>query len=314
MKKRVLITDGVHEIMPATFESKGYVVDYRPEITLAQSLDIIKNYHGAIINSKIKAHKNWLDAADNLEFIGRLGSGMEIIDVPYAKSQGIRVFSAPEGNRNAVAEHALGFLLALANQFLKGHYDVQRMQWDREGSRGFEVEGKTIGIIGFGNNGKQFAKKLSGLDMKVLAYDKYLNNYTAGMPHVTESSPSEIKAKADIISLHLPLTDETHHYINQRFIDECEKNIIVLNTARGKNIDTKALIAGLQSGKVLGAGLDVFENEKPSTFTTEEREMYQGLYKLDNVIFSPHVAGWTHESKYKIAKTLLDKIFETPTV
>lgn len=309
MKKRVLITDGVHEIMPATFESKDYEVDYQPDITLAESKEIIHRYHGAIINSKIKAHKDWLDAADNLEFIGRLGSGMEIIDVPYAQSKGIRVFSAPEGNRNAVAEHALGMLLALANNFLKGHYDVQRMQWDREGTRGFEIEGKTIGIIGFGNNGKQFAKRLAGMDMKVLAYDKYLDGYTDGMDHVKESSPEEIKAQANIISLHLPLTDETHHYIDTAFLSECKKAIVIINTARGKNIDTRALIDGLHSGKVKAAGLDVFENEKPKTFTPKEKKMYNELYYIENVILSPHVAGWTVESKYKIAKTLLDKIF-----
>ena len=309
MKKRVLITDGVHPIMNETFAAKGYEIDYRPDITLEESEKIISQYHGAIINSKIKAHRNWLDAADNLEFIGRLGSGMEIIDVPYAQSKGIRVFSAPEGNRNAVAEHILGFLFSLANNFLKGHYDVQRMEWDREGTRGFELEGKTIGIIGFGNNGRQLAKKLVGLDMKVLAYDKYLEGYTDDLDHVFESSPAEIQAQADIISLHLPLTDETFHYVDEKFIDGCQKNFILINTARGKNVDTKALIAGLESGKIRGAGLDVFENEKPATFTAEEKKMYEALYNFDNVMLSPHVAGWTYESKYKIAKTLLDKIF-----
>jgi len=261
MKKRVLITDAVHDLMHKTFESNGYAVDYRPNITLEGSKDIIHKYHGAIINSKIKAHKQWLDAAPNLEFIGRLGSGMEIIDVPYANSKGIKVYSAPEGNRNAVAEHALGMLLALANKFLKGHFDVKKMQWDREGARGFEIEGKTIGIIGFGNNGRQFAKKLAGMDMTVLAYDKYLTNYTTDLPHVETSTPKDICQRADIISLHLPLTSETHHYIDDDFINRCTKEVVIINTARGKNIDTEALIAG------------------------------------------------TVESKYKIAKTLLDKIF-----
>lgn len=310
MKKRVLITDGVHHVMHSTFQEKGYTVDYMPDITLEASRDIIHKYHGAIINSKIKAHKEWLDAAKNLEFIGRLGSGMEIIDVPYAQSKGVRVYSAPEGNRNAVAEHALGMLLAMANQLMKGHFDVKNLNWDREGARGFEIQGKTIGIIGFGNNGRQFAKKLAGMEMKVLAYDKYLTNYTADLAFVMESSPKEIMEKADIISLHLPLTKETYHYIDEVFIQNCQKEIVLINTARGKNIDTKALINGLSNGKVKGACLDVFENEKTATFTEKEKSMYQKLYNFENVILSPHVAGWTVESKYKIARTLLDKIFD----
>lgn len=309
MKKRVLITDGVHEVMHSTFKSKGYDVDYQPNITLKESKEIIHDYHGAIINSKIKAHKDWLDAAKNLEFIGRLGSGMEIIDVPYAISKGIRVFSAPEGNRNAVAEHALGMLLALSNKFLRGHYDVQIMRWNREETRGYEIQGKTIGIIGFGNNGRQFAKKLAGMEMRVLAHDKYLEGYTAHLEHVEEASLDEIKEQAEIISLHLPLTPETHHYIDSVFIESCKKEITIINTARGKNVDTIALIEGLSSGKIKGAGLDVFENEKTLTFTDKEKEMYQKLYQFENVILSPHVAGWTIESKYKIAKTLLGKIF-----
>lgn len=305
----MLITDGVHEVMLETFINKGYEVDYQPDITLSQSKDIIHNYHGAIINSKIKAHKDWLDNAKNLEFIGRLGSGMEIIDVPYAESKGIRVYSAPEGNRNAVAEHALGMLLSLANQLRKCDQDVRDLHWDRESCRGWELEGKTIGIIGFGNNGRQFAKKLQGMDMHVLAHDKYLNNYCSDMTWVTESTIHSIQEHCDIISLHLPLTEETHHYIDDQFFNDCKKNIVVINTARGKNINTTALIEHLKAGKVKGAGLDVFENEKPHNFTSEEKNMYTELYHMDNVILSPHVAGWTIESKYKIAKTLLKKIF-----
>jgi len=312
MKKRVLITDGVHDVMPSTFQSKGYDVDYYPDITLKETQKIIYAYHGAIINSKIKAHKEWIDAATNLEFIGRLGSGMEIIDVPYAQRKGIKVFSAPEGNRNAVAEHALGMLLALSNKLLKGHLDVKNMQWDREGTRGFEIQGKTIGIIGFGNNGRQFAKKLAGMETNVLAYDKYQIDYTSDLSYVDESTPNEIMQKADIISLHLPLTKETFHYIDKAFIDNCKKEIVIINTARGKNIDTIALIEGLSSGKVKGAALDVFENEKTLTFSDQEKEIYQRLYTYNNVILSPHVAGWTVESKYKIAKTLLEKIFDEP--
>ena len=310
MKKSVLITDSVHPIMLSTFEQEGFTIDYYPNITLAASQKIIHNYHGAIINSKIKAHKEWLDSATKLEFIGRLGSGMEIIDVPYAQQKGVRVFSAPEGNRNAVAEHALGMLLALSNKLLKGHHDVRGMKWDREGTRVFELQGKTIGIIGFGHNGRQFAKKLAGMEMRVMAYDKYLVDFTVGLDHVEQSSLEQIRKEADIISLHLPLSEETYHYVDTEFLQGCEKKVIIINTARGKNIDTKALISGLEMGTVRGAALDVFENEKTSTFSSEEKEMYQKLYNCENIMLSPHVAGWTVESKYKIAKTLLDKIFE----
>ncbi len=308
MKKRILITDSVHDTMISTFISHGYEIDYQPNISLAESKKIIHQYQGVIINSKIKAHKSWIDAATNLEFIGRLGSGMEIIDVPYASSKGIRVYCAPEGNRNAVAEHALGMLLSLANQLRKGHHDVVNQVWDRESCRGYEIQGKTIGIIGFGNNGRQFATKLAGMEMRVLAYDKYLAYYTEGMSHVEESTLEEIMLHSDIISIHLPLTDETHHYIDDAFIQSCKNDIILINTARGNNIETAALIKGLESGKIKGACLDVFENEKPATFTPSESEMYDRLCQFDNVVLSPHVAGWTVESKYKIASVLLEKI------
>ncbi|MBT8220739.1 MAG: hydroxyacid dehydrogenase [Bacteroidia bacterium] len=310
MKKRVLVTDLVHDFLIESFEKAGYTVDFIPDITLSESESIIHQYHGAIINSKIKANQQWITKGNQLEFIGRLGSGMEIIDVDFARSRSIRVYSAPEGNRNAVAEHALGMLLSLANKLRIGDTMVRTLQWNREAARGFEIEGKTIGIIGFGNNGSRFAQKLAGMEMQVLAHDKYLKDYTADFNHVTEAGVEDIQKHCDIISLHLPLTQETYHYFDGTFLSKCQKKVILINTARGKNIHTPTLLKGLQNGSILGACLDVFENEKPESYSKEEEVLYDALFARDNVILSPHVAGWTMESKYKIAKTLVDKILK----
>jgi D-3-phosphoglycerate dehydrogenase / 2-oxoglutarate reductase len=306
--KRILITDDCHPKLIQTFTKWGFQCDFEPNITPEQTFEKIANYHGLIINSKILVNRTFIDKAAQLRFVGRLGSGMEIVDKVYAQERGILVVSSPEGNRNAVAEQALGMLLTLANNLLKADHEVRQLVWKREENRGWELMGKTIGIIGFGHTGSQFAKKLAGLEMNVLAFDKYKTNYTKEMPWVKESSLTDIIATADIISLHLPLTSETMHLVNADFLAKTKQGVVIVNTSRGKCVKTADLIIGLNKGEVRGACLDVFENEKVGTFSTEEQEMYEELYKMSNVVLAPHIAGWTQESKLRMAEVLIEKL------
>ncbi|TNE51658.1 MAG: hypothetical protein EP344_16525 [Bacteroidetes bacterium] len=306
--KQVLITDDCHPLLRDGLERWGFICHFLPDITLEKTRQIIAPYQGLIINSKIVVDREFIDRAENLRFVGRLGSGMEIVDREYAASKGIAVFSSPEGNRNAVAEHALGMLLALQNNLLRSDREVRQQIWRREANRGTEISGRTLGIIGFGNTGSQFARKLAGMDMRVLGYDKYKTGYGNGMDWVEESDLETILQHADIISLHLPLTPETRHLVDRAFISKCKPGVIIINTARGACVKTADLVAGLESGQVGGACLDVFENEKPPTYSATERKLYQRLYQLDNVVLSPHVAGWTFASKRLLAEVLLEKI------
>jgi D-3-phosphoglycerate dehydrogenase len=272
-------------------------------------LDQIPDYTGLIINSKIQVNRAFLDRAVLLKFVGRLGSGMEIVDRPYAAERGVSVFSSPEGNRNAVAEQALGMLLSLSNHLSRADMEVRQKIWRREANRGWELRGKTIGIVGFGHTGSQFAKKLAGMEMKVLGYDRYLNDYSEGMPWVKEAENlEEIVSQSDIISLHLPLTPETRHLVDAAFIARCKPGFILINTARGACVDTAAVVDGLASGQIGGACLDVFENEKPATYGDSELAVYEQLFGFENVVLTPHIAGWTLESKRLLAETLLQKI------
>lgn len=304
--KKVLITDYVHPILIQNFENAGYVCDYLPEYDQEDVNDNISKYQGIIINSKTKIFKTQLDLATSLKFVGRLGSGMEIIDVEYAETKGVKSFSVPEGNRDAVAEHAIGMLLALFNNLNRADNEVRQFVWEREKNRGIELGGKTIGIIGFGNTGKALAKKLSGFDVEVLAYDKYLEDY--GNEYARESSMQEIFEQSDVVSFHLPLSSETEFICDDSFIEKFKKDIYVINTARGKLINLKKIFFLVKSKKILGMCLDVFANEKTATFTLEEKNMYDKLYALDSVILSPHIAGWTVESKFKIGNCLSEKI------
>lgn len=306
--EKILITDDVHENLLQWFKDRGCKVFYQPDITLKEVHEIIHAYDGLIINSKILVDKALLDKATNLKFVARLGSGMEIIDQEYAKEVGIKVFSSPEGNCDAVGEHAVAMLLAVANNLLRADREVRQMQWNRELNRGFELKGKTIGIVGFGHTGSAFAKKIRGFECNVIAYDKYKSNYTEPYEWVTEATPAQIQNQADIISFHLPLTAETIHLVNEEYINECKAGVILINTSRGKVIQTQALVEALESGKVAAACLDVFENEKVETYNREEWILYHKLYQCKNVILSPHVAGWTKESKFKLSQILIDKI------
>lgn len=307
--KKVLITDYVHPDLLIGFQEMGYETVYQKSISLEEVKKEIHEYEGIIINSKVKMTVEMIDRAPMLKFIGRLGSGLEIIDLDYAEKKGVGVFNSPEGNRNAVAEHALGMLLAYANKLVSAHSNVQSKNWEREEHRGFELAGKTIGIIGFGNTGRALAHVLKSLNVSILAYDKYLESgYASDLENVEEVDLLAIQEKANVISFHLPLTNDTKHIVNENFISKCRDEVLLINTSRGKVIDTRALLHALKSKKIRGACLDVFENEKPGTFDETESTMYTELYNHPQVLLSPHVAGWTNESLKKIANTLIYKI------
>jgi len=309
----VLITDDCHPLLKEGLEKMGWECDFLPDITPEETRAIIGEYEGLVINSKILVNRDFLDAAKKLRFVARLGSGMEIVDRVYAAERGVNVWSSPEGNRNAVAEQALGMLLSLANNLPRADREVRQNIWRREANRGWELSGKVLGIVGFGHTGSQFARKLAGMEMKVLAHDKYLpKGFAAEMNWVEEAILEEIQAQADIISLHLPLTEETRGFANKLFLNGCKKGFVLINTSRGKRVRLEDLAAGLESGQVGGACLDVFENEKPNTYTEKEKTLYTRLYQFENLVLSPHVAGWTHESKRLLAEILLKKIASKP--
>lgn len=308
--KKILITDKVHPLLIDGLQSENCTVTYDTTIDNEKLDNIIQQYDGIIINSKIIMDKARIDKGKNLQYIGRLGSGLEIIDVKYAKKKKIAVYNSPEGNRNAVAEHEIGMLLALMNNIVKADREVRKFQWEREKNRGMELKGKTLGIIGLGHTGSSFAEKLSSWGLKVVSYDKYRKRYPASLRFVEKVSLKELTETSDIISLHLPLTDETKFLVGDEFISMCKTGVIICNTSRGQVVRTSSLIDGLETGKVGGACLDVFENEKPESFTEQEKVMYEKLYRMENVVLTPHIAGWTNESLQGIAGILLDKILK----
>ncbi len=310
MHKKILITDDVHPLLIAGFENAGYICDYLPNISLQEATEKIVDYEGLIINSKILVDKSFLDKAKKLKFLGRLGSGMEIVDKVYAKKCGVAVFSSPEGNCNAVGEHALGMLLALANNLMRSDRQVRQKIWQREQNRGFELRGKMVGIVGFGHTGSSFARKLKGMETNIFVFDKYKKRFGREFRYVHRVDTLEALQNADIISFHLPLTAETKHLCNDAFLKNCKKGVIIVNTSRGNVVKTEDLLTHLESGHVGGACLDVFENEKVQTFNNVEENLYNKLYKFENVVLSPHVAGWTHESKRRLSEILLEKILK----
>ena len=302
MNKSILITDKVHPILISELEQDGYKIDYRPNILLQETHKLIPAFHGIMINSKIICDKSLIDKAKNLEFIGRLGSGLEIIDLDYAYKRGIKVVRTPEANCDSVAEHALGMILSLFNNLPKASRQLQNLNWQREQNRGFELRAKTVGIIGMGHTGTSFANLLKPFGVHLLCYDKYRPGYN------DENILTEILDRSEIISLHLPLTDETIHYVNEEFIGKNRNPFYLINTARGENVKTEDLLNALDNGMILGACLDVFENEKPENYSPSETEMYSNLMNRSNVICTPHVAGWTIESLERMAFTMLEKI------
>jgi D-3-phosphoglycerate dehydrogenase / 2-oxoglutarate reductase len=373
---KILITDDVHPLLLAGFKTAGFDCTYIPKTTDAEVRKIIGDYDGLIVNSKINVDEAMFAAAPKLRFVGRLGSGMEIVDLKAAERLGVAVLSSPEGNRNAVGEQALGMLLNLSNNLIVSDLEVKNFDWQREKNRGFELCGRTIGIVGFGHTGSSFAMKLLGLGVRILVYDKYLPTgflekfpfpeaSKLGYPRFdTEGVESRMSKKlgedfdglnyeystieaadlatiqqeGDIISFHLPLTAETKHFADKTFFGACRKPVLILNTSRGNVVKTEDLVAAMKNGQVIGAGLDVFENEKiistvsnfkfqisdskfqedtqnskleTQSLTLETQNIisdYRQLFSLPNVLVSPHIAGWTHESKERLAMVLLHKI------
>lgn len=305
---KVIFIDSVHPILKNLLEEKGFKCVLHINTSPIELEQVIGNYDGIVIRSRIKLDKHFLSKATSLKFIARSGSGMENIDMNYCKEKNIVCFNSPEGNRDAVGEHAIGMLLSLFNKLNSADIEVRNGIRNREKNRGIELSGKTIGIIGFGNMGSSLAKKLLGFDCRIIAYDKY----KSGFAHSTieEVDLDTLKKESDIISLHLPENEETFHYVNSTFISSCSKNFYLVNTARGKNVNTNDLALAIQNGKILGACLDVLEEESNSFENIQSQNNSALLYLLqsDKTILSPHVAGWTEESYYKLSYYLAEKI------
>ena len=306
MKPKILITETIHECIIPILENIGYEVHYKPKIDRQGILDTLEDYIGIIIRSKTPANKELIQAGKNLKFLARSGAGMDQVDLEYAESRNISLLNAPEGNRDAVAEHTLGLLLNLINKMRNADLQVRKKIWDREGNRGVELMHRTFGIIGFGNMGKAVSRRLSGFGCKIIAYDKYKKGFANDF--VEEVELEELFERADIVSFHVPLTPETKFYVNDEFIESFKKNIILLNTARGEIMTLKSLVKYLKSGKISAAGLDVLENEKMAKLTEEQNELMAELFDMENVLLTPHVGGWTVESYIKISETLGKKI------
>lgn len=303
---KILHLDSNHPILLQQLQDFGFTNDKDYTSSKSEIEDKIQNYDGIVIRSRFKIDKQFIDRATNLKFIARVGAGLESIDCEYAESKNIQLIAAPEGNANAVGEHSLGLLLALFNKINIANDEVNLNQWNRESNRGIEIEGKTIGIIGYGNMGKSFAKKLKGFDCEVLFYD-ILENISD--ENAKQVSLSEIQQKASVLSLHIPHTPQTNNLINKEFIDKFTHPFWLINTARGKNVVTNDLITALQSGKILGAGLDVLEYETSSfEKITNNLPALEYLKQAKNVILTPHIAGWTVESHQKLAQVIVNKI------
>lgn len=301
---KILIADKLHSAFKEKAKRLGFQVDDHPEFTREQTIAAIHQYAGIAIRTKFSIDREIIDAAANLKFIARAGAGMDNIDEEYARTRGIACINAPEGNRDAVAEHAIGMLFSLLNNLRKGDIEIRNGVWDREGNRGFELKGKTVGIIGYGFMGMSFARRLQAFDVEVIAYDKYKTGFSD--PFAKEVSMEQIVKHSDILSLHIPLTRETRQMVDEEYLIHFKKPIFLLNTARGEIVKTPAVLKAIKEGKILGAGLDVLESEKFPAL--KQQSWYQDLIQNEKVLLSPHVAGWSVESYKKISDVLGEKL------
>ncbi|MES2559708.1 MAG: NAD(P)-dependent oxidoreductase [Bacteroidota bacterium] len=303
---RVLIIDDVHERLTEGLKEIGMEVDYFPDYSPQQVLEQIHQYQGLVVRTKMEINQHVLSQATSLQFIARAGAGLDNIDTGYCDAKGITYFNAGEANADAVGEHVISMLLSLTTLLQKADKEVRASVWDREGNRGWELKGKTVGIIGFGNTGKAVAQKLSGFGVRVFTYDKYLKQY--GNEYAEEVTMNTIQTLSDVVTLHVPLTEETFHLIDDNWIRQCSKDIVLLNLSRGKVVDMQAAVKYLETGKLKAAAFDVLENEKLHTLNAGEERVFDYLIKSDKVVLSPHVGGWTVESYEKISTVLLQKI------
>ena len=303
---RCLIVDDVDHTLFLWLDKAGIQYEYQPEWLKEKCIEELKNYEGLIIRSKFKVDKKIIDSCSKLRFIGRAGAGVDNIDKEALKEKGIALFHASEGNRVAVGEQTTGMILALLNNITRANSEVKNKIWKREENRGYELASMTVGLIGYGNMGRETAKRLSSFGCKIIAYDKYRTNYSS--KYTKQVSSEELKAKADIISLHIPLDNFSRGWVDQAFIESVKKPFWLINTARGEIVKLKDLVEALKSGKVRGASLDVLENEKLSTLTDEQNASFTALANNPNVILTPHIAGWTVESYRKISEVLGEKI------
>jgi len=303
-KGKILIVDDLHPVFKEKAIEMGYQVDDQPFITRAQTLHIIKDYEGIAVRTKFLIDKELMDAAPKLTFVARAGAGLDNIDEATAKSKNIRLLNASEGNMDAVGEHATGLLLSLMNNFRKADQEIRSGKWDREGNRGYELKGKTVGIIGYGYMGRSFAKKLSGFEVSVIAYDKYKTGFSDA--YAREASMEEIVKHSDVLSLHIPLTSETRQMVDEEYFFHFRKPIFFINTARGEIVSVKAVLNAIKQHKILGAGLDVLQTEKFPALA--DQEWYDQLIQSEKVLLTPHVGGWTFDSYRKISEVLAEKL------